>query len=83
MIRINKDSGGVTKQHAAPQETFCDRVALNLGNSDTLELLIAVMMAKEGYVTLNRWEREREREERMCEKVLWLFHISLEKWPAE
>ena len=48
---------------------------LNAGNSDTFELLIAVMMATEGCVTLNRWEREseRQREERMCEKVLWLF----------
>lgn len=65
--------------------TFCDREVLNPGNSDILELLIAVMMATEGCVTPNRWERlrERGREERMCEKVLWLLHISLEKWPGE
>lgn len=69
MIRVNKDSGGMTKQHVAPQETFCDRVVLNLGNSDTLELLIAVMMAKEGYVTLNRWERERKRGTKRGEDV--------------
>lgn len=59
----------------------------NPGNSDTLELLIAVMMAAKRCVTLNRWGRLRERgselEERMCEKVLWLLHISLEKWPGE
>lgn len=42
-------------------EIFCDREVLNPGNSDPLRLLIAVMMATEGCVTLNRWERLRER----------------------
>ena len=68
------------------EETFCDGEVLNPGNSDTLELLIAVMMATEGCVTLNRWERERERErERGSErrgcvrKCFGFLHISLEK----
>lgn len=63
MIREKcKDPGGVEKTivHTV-QETFCDGEVVNPGNSDTLELLIAVMMATEGCVTLNRWERLRER----------------------
>lgn len=56
---------------------------LNPGNSDTLVLLIAVMVATEGCVTLNRWDTLRERRERMWEKVPWLLHVSLEKCPAE
>lgn len=65
----NKDSGGGTALRTEEEEAFCNREVLNLGNSDTLELLIAVMMAVEGCVTLNRW-KEGERVERMCEKML-------------
>lgn len=66
------------------EETFCDGEVLNPGNSDTLELLIAVMMATEGCVTLNRWERERGSERRGCvRKCFGFLHISLEKWPGE
>lgn len=39
------------------------REVINPGNRDTLELLIAVMMATEAScVTVNRWEGERETE---------------------
>lgn len=43
------------------EETFYKREVINLGNSDTLELLIAVMMATQGCDTLNRWERQKRR----------------------
>lgn len=55
------------------KETFCDKKVLNPGNSDTLELLIAVMMEiGEMYHTEQMGEtgRATEREERTCEKVL-------------
>ena len=58
-------------------ETFCDGEVLNPGNTDTLELLIAVMMATKGCVTLNRWERvrERQREGRGCVRKCFGFCI--------
>lgn len=33
-------------------------------------------------VTVNRWEI-RAREERLCEKALWILLLSPEKWPPE
>lgn len=45
---------------------------------------MAVMMATGGMChTEQMGKRETAREERMCEKVLWLLHRSLEKWPRE
>lgn len=79
-----KDADGVKKNikttlHSV-EETFCDREVLNLGNSDTLELLIAVMMATEGCVTLNRWGRLRERKQKRRGCVRKCFGFCIYPW---
>lgn len=66
-------------------KTFRKREVIKPGSSDTLELLITVMMATQGCDTLNRWERQKGGGGGgvMCAKKLWLLHISPEKWPGE
>lgn len=60
------------------EETFCDKVVLNSGNSDTLELLIAVMMeigAMYHTEQMGETEREAERERRACVRKCFSFFI--------
>lgn len=53
------------------EETFCDKEVLNPGNSDTLVLLIAVMMTTVGCVTEQMGDTQKE--ERGCVRKCFGF----------